>query len=62
MDTNSSSETFWSAVAERSGDAAFEETRAFPKRRGASLPAAVQKRYPSVTDYAQVLFIGVHWC
>ena len=32
----------WSAVAERSGDTAFRERASFPKRRGASLPAALQ--------------------
>ena len=34
----------WTAVAERSGDTAFRAWPCFPKRRGASLPAAVQKR------------------
>jgi hypothetical protein len=34
---------FWSAVAERSGDTAFQLRTELPKRRGASLPAAVQK-------------------
>jgi hypothetical protein len=34
---------FWSAVAERSGDTAFRLRTEIPKRRGASLPAAVQK-------------------
>jgi hypothetical protein len=34
---------FWSAVAERSGDTAFRIWTEIPKRRGASLPAAVQK-------------------
>ena len=33
----------WSAVAERSGDNAFRQRSQFPKRRGASLPAAVQR-------------------
>jgi hypothetical protein len=32
----------WTAVAERSGDIAFRATGCFQKRRGASLPAAVQ--------------------
>jgi hypothetical protein len=32
----------WTAVAERSGDTAFRMTKGFQKRRGASLPAAVQ--------------------
>jgi hypothetical protein len=35
---------FWTAVAERSGDTAFARAGASPKRRGASLPAAVQER------------------
>ena len=34
---------FWSAVAERSGDTAFRLRTELSKRRGASLPAAVQK-------------------
>jgi hypothetical protein len=34
---------FWSAVAERSGDTAFRLRTELPKRRGASLPAAIQK-------------------
>jgi hypothetical protein len=33
----------WSAVAERSDDTAFATTGANRKRRGAALPAAVQK-------------------
>jgi hypothetical protein len=33
----------WTAVAERSGDTAFRTAGCFQKRRGASLPAAVQK-------------------
>jgi len=33
---------FWTAVAERSGDTAFRATGCVQKRRGASLPAAVQ--------------------
>jgi hypothetical protein len=32
----------WTAVAERSGDTAFRAAGCFQKRRGASLPAAVQ--------------------
>jgi len=32
----------WTAVAERSGDTAFRTAGCFQKRRGASLPAAVQ--------------------
>jgi hypothetical protein len=32
----------WIAVAERSGDTAFRTTGCFQKRRGASLPTAVQ--------------------
>jgi hypothetical protein len=32
----------WTAVAERSGDTAFRMTKGYQKRRGASLPAAVQ--------------------
>jgi hypothetical protein len=36
-------EEFWTAVAERSGDTAFRLRTKLPKRRGASLPAAVQK-------------------
>jgi hypothetical protein len=32
----------WSAVAERSDDTALREWASFPKRRGASLPAALQ--------------------
>jgi hypothetical protein len=32
----------WTAVAERSGDTAFRADGCFQKRRGASLPAAVQ--------------------
>ena len=36
---------FWSAVAERSGDTAFRLLTELPKRRGASLPAAVQIFY-----------------
>jgi hypothetical protein len=34
-----------SAVAERSGDTAFRLRTELPKRRGASLPAAVQKNF-----------------
>jgi len=34
---------FWIAVAERSGDTAFRLRTELPKRRGASLPAEVQK-------------------
>ena len=34
---------FWTAVAKRSGDTAFRLRTKLPKRRGASLPAAVQK-------------------
>jgi len=34
---------FWTAVAERSGDTLFSLRAEIPKRRGASLPAAVQK-------------------
>ncbi len=34
----------WTAVAERSGDTAFRAWPWFQKRRGASLPAAVQDR------------------
>ena len=34
--------TIWSAVAERSGDTAFRDRAWFLKRRGASLPAALQ--------------------
>jgi hypothetical protein len=34
---------FWTAVAERSGDTAFRLRTELPKRRGASLPAAVQE-------------------
>ena len=34
----------WTAVAERSGDTAFRAWPYFPKRRGASFPAAVPKR------------------
>jgi hypothetical protein len=34
--------SFWNAVAERSGDTAFGLRTELPKRRGASLPAAVQ--------------------
>ena len=33
----------WSAVAERSGDTAFRTSASLRKRRGAALPAAVQK-------------------
>ena len=35
---------FWTAVAKRSGDTAFRSPAKPPKRRGAPLPAAVQKR------------------
>jgi hypothetical protein len=35
----------WTAVAKRSDDTAFRTTRSFQKRRGASLPAAVQNRW-----------------
>jgi hypothetical protein len=35
---------FWTAVAERSGDTAFRLWTDLPKRRGASLPAAVQNK------------------
>jgi hypothetical protein len=38
---------FWTAVAERSGDTAFRLRVELPKRRGASLPAAVQKDLPA---------------
>jgi hypothetical protein len=40
---------FWSAVAERSGDTAFQLRTELPKRRGASLPAAVQKDLVAVS-------------
>jgi len=33
---------FWTAVAERGGGTAFASHAIVPKRRGASLPAAVQ--------------------
>ncbi len=60
MDTNRfSAEEFWTAVAERSGDTAFELARALPKRRGASLPAAVQDADPN-NDAS--MSIRVHWC
>ena len=36
---------FWTAVAERSGDTAFRLWAAFSKRRGAALPAALQKSF-----------------
>jgi hypothetical protein len=49
----------WSAVAERSGDTAFRAAGCFQKRRGASLPAAVQKIV--VAAKGRVRFIGVHW-
>ena len=39
MDT----ENFWTAVAERSGDTAFCADSGCRKRRGAALPAALQK-------------------
>jgi hypothetical protein len=36
----------WTAVAERSGDNAFRAWPSFPKRRGASLPAALHSLRP----------------
>jgi hypothetical protein len=58
----------WTAVAacrgeaqrrlERSGDTAFRMTKGFQKRRGASLPAAVQKIV--VAAKGRVRFIRVH--
>jgi hypothetical protein len=41
---------FWSAVAERSGDTAFRWRTELPKRRGAALPAAVQKEFHGLTE------------
>ena len=48
----------WTAVAERSGDTAFRTAGCFQKRRGASLPAAVQKIV--VAAKGPVRFIRVH--
>jgi hypothetical protein len=48
----------WTAVAERSGDTAFRTAGCFQKRRGASLPAAVQKIVVAAKGRAG--FIRVH--
>jgi hypothetical protein len=47
---------FWTAVAERSGDTAFRLRTELPKRRGASLPAAVQKGLVRLRHAAPLAF------
>jgi uncharacterized membrane protein (UPF0127 family) len=44
-----SSRGFWTAVAKRSGDTAFRLREKLPRRRGASLPSAVQNAFVATT-------------
>jgi hypothetical protein len=54
-------DTIWSAVAERSGDTAFRTSASLQKRRGATLPAAVQKLWSGEIRVSPLsVFIRVH--
>jgi hypothetical protein len=50
---------FWTAVAERRGDTAFGMGSQLPKRRGASLPAAVQKGFVATSRLGASVLIPV---